>query len=51
MSMPAACTHCGELFDMRYDFKKNFEDEIESELENRFVLKNKNGVLCWECRR
>lgn len=50
IAMPAACNKCGELFDMKYDLKKGMEEEMEDELENQFILKNKNGVLCWECR-
>jgi len=50
MTMPVACNKCGELFDMRYDLKKGMEEAIEEELENHFILQNKNNILCWKCR-
>ena len=50
ISIPAECVKCGELFDMSYDLKNSIEREIEEELENRFVWKSNNEILCWECR-
>lgn len=50
IAMPAMCNKCGQVFDMSYDLNKGIEEEIEDELENHFVLMNKKGVFCWECR-
>jgi hypothetical protein len=45
--MPAKCANCDEVFDTSEDFRQNEEGLAEIECD----LKNKSGVLCWECRR
>ena len=42
-AMPTACTKCGEVFDISYEFKEYTKEDI---LETLAKLRS----LCWECR-
>jgi len=46
------CSKCGGLFDLKYDVEVMERDLSREEAFERVVceLKNKEGVLCWDCR-
>jgi len=52
MSLMEKCHRCGGLFDLKYDMQVLERNLSKEEAMEKVVceLKEKDGVLCWDCR-
>ena len=52
LSMPARCSKCEAIFDMRYDLQEySNRNQPDYEFDEEITEENENFVhLCWECR-
>ena len=48
--MPARCSRCGAIFDLRYDFEGVGGDGLSPEVFARIARKSDRMQLCWDCR-